>query len=157
MKINKKTIYICILSILFAFNLTEIYKVDYLNIRNLISFIFLFFIPGFIILRIITNIKQYISKLNFWEYLIYSVGLSIFFLIFIGFFINLISPFAKIMNPLSQFPLLVGINTLFLIITSVAYKKEKNLFFHYKNNLNILKSSLPLLYKRREENNFVLS
>ena len=66
-------------------------------IRELLSFIYLLFIPGILILRIIK-----LHKLGTIRTVLYSCGLSISSIMFIGFFMNLIYPFLGIKNPISE-------------------------------------------------------
>jgi uncharacterized membrane protein len=90
-------------------------------ISQLICFVYLTFIPGFLILRIfkihqIGNVKS----------ILYAVGLSIISIMFVGFTINLILPLSGIDKPISILPLL-GVLTLYIIILSVlSYIRDKD-------------------------------
>ncbi|OYT53597.1 MAG: hypothetical protein B6U72_05205, partial [Candidatus Altiarchaeales archaeon ex4484_2] len=57
-------------------------------IRQFIGFIYLAFIPGIILLRILR-----LHKLGNIETIVYAVGLSLATLMFTGFFMNMIYPF----------------------------------------------------------------
>lgn len=74
-------------------------------IRQIVSIIYLTFIPGILILRLLR-----LYDLNPIEYLLYSIGLSISFLMFSGLLINTLYPFIGVTNPLS------GLNIIFSIL-----------------------------------------
>ena len=65
--------------------------------RAIISCVFLILIPGLLIMLMLK-----IRKIGIWEYLIYTIGLSIAFLIFGGLFVNLVLPSVGIDEPLSR-------------------------------------------------------
>ncbi|MDP3065857.1 MAG: DUF2206 domain-containing protein, partial [Methanobacteriaceae archaeon] len=90
-------------------------------IRQLISFIYLIFIPGIIILRILK-----LHKLGNIETLLYTVGLSLATLMFTGFFINMIYPFFGISGPISTTPLIVTISAVVLILCVLCYIRDKD-------------------------------
>jgi uncharacterized membrane protein len=96
-------------------------SIDIPIISQLICFVYLTFIPGFLILRIfkihqIGNVKS----------ILYAVGLSIISIMFVGFTINLILPLSGIDKPISILPLL-GVLTLYIIILSVlSYIRDKD-------------------------------
>ena len=90
-------------------------------IRQLIGFIYLTFIPGIIILRILK-----LHKLGSIETLLYTVGLSIAFLMFTGLLMNTIYPFFGISGPISLVPLIITISILILILCILSYVRDKN-------------------------------
>lgn len=90
-------------------------------LREIVSVIYLLFVPGVLILRIMK-----MHKLGSVETILYSVGLSIASLMFIGFIINLFYPFLKISNPISIVPLIITM-TLFVVFLSIlSYLSDKN-------------------------------
>lgn len=90
-------------------------------LREIISVIYLLFVPGVLILRIMK-----MHKLGSVETILYSVGLSIASVMFIGFILNLIYPFLKISNPISIVPLIITM-TLFVVFLSIlSYLSDKN-------------------------------
>jgi uncharacterized membrane protein len=95
--------------------------------RIIISCIFLMLIPGLLIMLMLK-----IRKISIWEYLIYTIGLSIAFLMFGGLFINLVLPFVGITMPLSLEPLFVGIDIFLIIFWIIAYKQNKEISFKIK-------------------------
>lgn len=97
---------------------------DYINIhipiiRELIAFIYLTFIPGFLILKILK-----LHKLGNTKTVVYSIGLSITSVMFLGFLINLIYPVIGIPNPISLNSLIVSLGILIFILGIFAYLKD---------------------------------
>ena len=90
-------------------------------IREFISFIYLFFIPGIIILRVLR-----LHKLGNIETLLYSVGLSIATLMFTGLFMNTVYPLFGISDPISTTPLIITISAVVLILCIVSYVRDKD-------------------------------
>lgn len=90
-------------------------------LRPLITFIYLIFIPGIIILRCLK-----LHNLGNIETLLYAVGLSITTLMFIGFFINTVYPFFNISKPFSLFPLIITISIVEFILIILCYKIDQN-------------------------------
>jgi uncharacterized membrane protein len=100
---------------------------DYVNIhipilRELTTFIYLFFIPGLIILRILR-----IHKTDGIETLLYSVGLSIASVFLVGLIVNSVSPLLKI-NPFSIITLVSAMTIYVVILTTISYLMDKD--FH---------------------------
>ena len=85
-----------------------------------IGFICLTFLPGMIILRTLR-----LHNLSTIETLLYSVGLSIAFLMFIGLFINWLYPLIGISKPLSSLPLIATISIAMLIMCALSYKRDR--------------------------------
>jgi uncharacterized membrane protein len=89
--------------------------------RQLIGFIYLTFVPGILILRIIR-----LHKLGNIETLLYTVGLSIATLMFTGLFMNTVYPFFGISGPISITPLILTISILVLILCILSYVRDKD-------------------------------
>lgn len=85
-------------------------------LRQLIGIIYLLFVPGALILRILG-----LNKLDNIESLLYTTGLSISFLMFLGFFINQVSIFIGILKPISILFLMTTINLIILILSIACY------------------------------------
>lgn len=87
----------------------DIFGVHIPLLRQLIGFIYLTFIPGIIIIRIlkfdVTNLEMFL----------YTAGLSIASIMFIGFFMNLFYPSIGINNPLSLEYFMVTMSILVLV------------------------------------------
>lgn len=90
-------------------------------IRQIISFIYLTFIPGVLILRILR-----VHKLNIIENILYSVGLSIAFLMLTGLFMNAIYPYFGISKPISLFSLIITLTIATTVLCILAYKRDKD-------------------------------
>lgn len=90
-------------------------------LRPLAGFIYLTFIPGYLILRILK-----INELNSVESLLYAIGLSISTLMFSAFLLNLLLPNLSYLKPISFVPLFFTISVIIiiLIITSIIQKTD---------------------------------
>ncbi len=88
-------------------------------LRQIIAFCFLTFVPGFAILE---NLK--FRGLSVTDIFLFSVGLSIFFIMFIGLLSNAIFPFFGVNNPLSTLPVAFTIGFSTLVLFGVAYRRE---------------------------------
>jgi uncharacterized membrane protein len=89
--------------------------------RQIVGFVFLTFIPGYTILRILD-----IHDANSSETVVYSVGLSVATLMFIGFFINLIGPLFGNFRPISTSFVLVWLNVVVLSLLGLAYLRDRD-------------------------------
>ena len=92
-------------------------------LRQFICFIYLTFIPGILILRILK-----LHKLGNIETLLYTVGLSIATLMFTGLFMNTVYPIFGISGPISLVPLVITISVVVLILCVLSYIRDKD--FH---------------------------
>jgi len=119
----------------------------FLNIpiaRQVIGFLYLTIVPGVILLSMLR-----IHNLDLIESVLLSIGLSISFLISIGFLTNELGPLIGIPKPLSLVPLMIIINSAVLIMCFLSCILNKEAF----NNIKSLKMSylitpfvfLPLL------------
>ena len=90
-------------------------------IRQFVGFIYLTFVPGILILRILK-----LHKLGNIETLLYTVGLSIATLMFTGLFMNALYPFFGISGPISIVPLIITISVLVLILCIISYARDKD-------------------------------
>jgi uncharacterized membrane protein len=87
--------------------------------RQIIGFVCISFIPGFLILQILRlNFKSGANTVLF------SVGLSIAFLMFVGLFVNELYPLVGISKPLSTLPLFVSISTILFAMSFISYRKR---------------------------------
>lgn len=113
-----------VLSVLLALQVATLISVG-LNVffaRQILSFVFLVFVPGFLIFRFFKADQT--SRL---ETLVFSVGLSLTFLMFAGLLLNAVLPALGYLNPLSTENILVFINviTLTLTITLLIHPKKE--------------------------------
>lgn len=89
--------------------------------RQVIGFIYLSFVPGVILLRVLR-----IHKINAIETILLSAGLSTAFLMFVGLFVNELYPLAGILNPLLPQPLLTTIISITLVFSALAYITDRS-------------------------------
>jgi uncharacterized membrane protein len=89
-------------------------------LRQIIGFAFLTFVPGVLILRILK-----LHNLGIIESLVYSVGLSLAFVMLSGAFINFVFPFMGISKPISLIPLAATSAVFTLILMAVAYMRDR--------------------------------
>ncbi|MDP7416005.1 MAG: DUF2206 domain-containing protein [Dehalococcoidales bacterium] len=94
---------------------------DVPGLRQMVGFILLTFIPGVLILRILR-----IHDVGMIESLLYSVGLSLAFVIFCGVVANYTWPVFGVSRPISAFPIMVTLTIFTLILMSVAYQRDKS-------------------------------
>jgi len=90
-------------------------------IRQLVGIIYLFFIPGVIILRILK-----LHKLSNIETLLYSVGLSLATVMFVGVLIDTVYPLFGISAPISLTPLIITISAIILALCAICYVRDRN-------------------------------
>jgi uncharacterized membrane protein len=90
-------------------------------IRQFIGFIYLTFIPGIILLRILK-----LHKLSIIETLLYTVGFSIATLMFTGLFMNTLYPIFGISGPISIVPLVITISVVVLVLCILSYVRDKD-------------------------------
>lgn len=90
-------------------------------LRQLIGFIYLTFVPGILILRVLK-----LHKLGDIETILYTVGLSLATLMFTGFFMNLIYPFFGISGPISLVPLIITISVVVVVLCILCYLRDKD-------------------------------
>ncbi|MFX0132459.1 MAG: DUF2206 domain-containing protein [Candidatus Hodarchaeota archaeon] len=102
-------------------------------IRQSIVFLFIFFIPGFFMLKLFKIVVKDRLKI-----LLYSIGLSISFLMMLGLIINEMYPIFGILNPLSLKSLLITLSIIILIFILLIFSqnnKNINLIIYNVNNI----------------------
>ena len=145
MYITKNKIFFEILIFGLIVNLLVFFDIQYLYLRAIFSFIFITTIPGLLIMLMLK-----VRKIGFWEYFVYSIGLSITFLMFGGLFINWTLPLVGIDKPLSLVPLLVSFNIFLLIFWLIAFKRNKEISLEIKlpklSWLNKVFLAIPIIF-----------
>lgn len=124
--INKKKILIIIISLQLALVGLITINILGLNIpilRNIIATIYLTFIPGILILRIL-KLDNYLNDIV--EILIFSVGLSISSLTFLGIFFNFLYPLLGINKPFSELPLTIGMSVFVTLLAILCLFRDSN-------------------------------
>ncbi|MBT9151288.1 MAG: hypothetical protein DDT40_01476 [candidate division WS2 bacterium] len=101
-------------------------SLDFLDInipllRQSISFIYLSFVPGMLLLRVLK-----VHKSSAIETILYSAGLSLSFLMITGAMISLLFPLFGISKPISEIPLVITITIFVLCLCFVSYLRDKD-------------------------------
>jgi uncharacterized membrane protein len=120
--LSKEKLFLGLLFFLAIINTLVSFNLELFYIRATLTFLFLILVPGILII-----FAMKIHKLKFWEYLIYTIGLSISFVIFAGLIINWILPLLHITEkPLSIFPILICFNIFLIGFGIIAWKRNKD-------------------------------
>lgn len=117
---NRLTLAISLFSIIA--NLSVFCNLQVLYLRPILSSMYLFFIPGIII-----SLALKIRNIKFWEYLSYSLGFSLSFIMFWGLLSNWILPKFGVSQPLSLVPISYSLSSILLAIGIIAYLRNKDL------------------------------
>jgi uncharacterized membrane protein len=135
---NAKKFFLFILIFLISTDLAIFFNIPAL--RQILALAFLTIVPGLLILHILK-----LKKLRPIERIIFSVGLSIAFLMFIGLLSNALLPLIGISKPLSLLPLVITINISLLVLCALGYKINKDFTNPISLNLGDLLSP-PALF-----------
>jgi uncharacterized membrane protein len=107
--------------------------------RQITVFVYLSFIPGFVLLKILR-----LKETSVVDTILFSVGLSIAFLMFIGLLTNELYPIIGISQPLSTIPLTITLSLLTLILFFIGYRQDlSENFSSWGRNLIDSKAILP--------------
>jgi uncharacterized membrane protein len=90
-------------------------------LRQVVGFVFLAYIPGMLILRILK-----VHNIGMVESLLYSAALSIAFIYFTGLFDNFVLPLIGFTRPISLFPVTISLTVYSFILGVVAYLRDKD-------------------------------
>lgn len=121
------------LSLLVAFNgavILDCLNIDIPFLRQIFGFLFLTFIPGYTILKVLK-----IHKINEIEIILFAIGLSITYIMVFGLFVSIFYPIVGIKNPIRLKQLLVALNITYLLLLSLAYISDKSYYRNLKYNL----------------------
>jgi len=144
-KLTKNILFFGILFFCLVVNLLVFFDIQYLYLRAIFSFIFLTTVPGLLIILMLK-----IREIDFWEYLVYTIGLSIAFLMFGGLFVNWTLLLIGIDKPLLLVPLLMIFNTLLLAFWIIAYIRNKEILLEIKppklDRLNSFLFTIPIIF-----------
>jgi uncharacterized membrane protein len=109
-------------------------------LREIIVFIFLSFIPGFAILRLFK-----LKEISFLDTFLFSVALSIAFVMFMGLLVNELYLFLGFSQSLSTIPLTVAISAFTLIVFFIEYRSDLSETLKVKTSFEgELKNIFPL-------------
>lgn len=137
MNLTSKNLLLNIVIIQFILYVTVVFNIPIA--RQVIGFLYLTFIPGIILLRVLQ-----LDELEITELIIFSAGLSIAFLMFTGLLINELGSLIGILKPLSLFPLMIILNGFVLVLSFSICLKDKNLSIIHAENIHIAISDLLL-------------
>ena len=91
-------------------------------LRQLIGFIYLTFVPGTIVIRILK-----IHNIDKTKFVLYSAGISITFIMFAGALINTLLPALKISQPLTTLPIMATLTFFVITLCVIAYIRDREL------------------------------
>ena len=103
----------------------------YYVLKQIILFIYLTFIPGFLGIGIL----KLHNKFNVNEIIIYSIGLSNSILMLIGAIANYVYPLLGILKPISKLPLVITINILNTMLLIIYYINNKSFIKNIERSL----------------------
>lgn len=108
-------------------------------LRQLIGFIYLAFIPGIIILRILRlhNLGNIVT-------IFYGLGLSLGALMFLGLFMNLIYPLFGFSKPISSIPLIFTLVIFIILLCTISYIRDRDFNNPSKIDIESILSPLTL-------------
>jgi len=90
-------------------------------VRPLIGFIYLSFVPGYLLLRILK-----LHNLSSIESFSYAIGLSLFMDMFIGFLMNMFYPILDITNkPIAEIPIVLTMAGVVFLLCILSYFRDK--------------------------------
>lgn len=92
-------------------------------IRQIIGFIYLTIFPGYVLLKLLNK-----DKIDPFNIIAFSIGLSLFLLMFIGYAINLLLPILFIQNPISLKNLVIAYSLVIFSLTIFLVNEYSN--FH---------------------------
>jgi uncharacterized membrane protein len=90
-------------------------------LRHVLGFLFLTIVPGSLILRILKT-----HNICTAESLVYSVGLSLAFVMFSGLLVNIAFLTFSITRPISLYPLILAFSLAILALGAIAYVRDKD-------------------------------
>jgi uncharacterized membrane protein len=109
-------------------------------LREIVVFVFLSFVPGFAILRLFK-----LKEISFLDTILFSVGLSIAFVMFLGLLVNELYLFLGLSQPLSTVPLTVAISAFTLTVFFIENRSNSSETLKVKTSFEgQLKNVLPL-------------
>lgn len=146
MIINAKNLFLNLAAFMLLVDVLVGLDINAFYIRAVLAFLFITIVPGLLVMLIMR-----IREFGFWEYLVYTVGLSISFIMFAGLAVNWILPWLNITDkPLSLWPILLSFNLFLLIMMNVAYRRNKDLHyvaeFPQLDTINNIFFIIPMLF-----------
>ncbi len=122
--LSRKNLFIGLFLFLLVVNILVGFDLNFIYLRQILGFLFLILVPGVLIMLCFR------ISVNFWEYLVYTIGLSVAFIMFAGLIVNWTLPLLNITDkPLSLYPILICFDIFLIILGIVAWKRNKG-FLH---------------------------
>jgi len=122
-KLTRNNLFIGLLLFTAIVDILVHFNLNFLYIRQILGFLFLVLVPGLLIMLCFK-----IRSIGFWEYLVYTVGLSVAFIMFAGLAVNWTLPLLNITDqPLSLYPILVCFNIFLIALGITAWYRNKDL------------------------------
>lgn len=113
-------------------------------LQSALGFVFIAFIPGLLILKILN-----VSKIGFVRFVVYSVGLSLSYTLFIGLIISLLLPLIGVIHPISEANVVLSLSVGYIILILIDYlwQHQLTVYINISDNKNVYIYSLliPLL------------
>ena len=127
----------------FAFQAIVCFSIilDIAFVRQVLGFIFFVFIPGFLLLRVFRIERPHLT-----ETVVLSVGLSLAFLMLIGFIMNTLSLLSILTAPLATVPIFIIINIIVVCLNLIIYFSIKDYAGLGLPNLGNFWRYLPILF-----------
>ena len=107
----------------FAFQAIVCFSVilDIVFVRQVLGFIFLAFIPGFLLLRVFRIERPHLT-----ENIVLSVGLSLALLMMIGFVMNALGTLSVLSTPLATLPVFIAINVIVACLSIIIFFRNSD-------------------------------
>jgi uncharacterized membrane protein len=122
-ELTRTKIFIALVAFFLIVNALVVFDIELVYLRQIFGFLFLALIPGLLIMLCFK-----IREVKFWEYLVYTVGLSIAFIMFGGLAVNWTLPALGITDrPLSLYPILISFDIFLIALGVVAWKRNADL------------------------------
>ena len=135
---RRKTIDFLLITIITQLTIYAAVFFDIPVARQVLGFVYFTFLPGFLILKLLK-----LNDLDRLETILFSVGLSIAFLMIAGLLVNEFSLLFGVSQPLSLVPLMIVLNSLILVSGVLVYLKSERV--EIWNSEPIKKSPFVLL------------
>ncbi len=144
-KLTRKNLFIGLSLFLLIVNLFVGFDLNFLYLRQILGFLFLIAVPGLLIML------SFKVRVKFWEYLVYTIGLSVAFIMFAGLAVNWTLPLLNITDkPLSLYPILICFDIFLIALGIVAWKRNKGLVHEFTtpklDTLNRIFFIIPMLF-----------
>jgi len=121
--LGNKGFFLFILTFLVLTDLTVLLNIPIL--RPILGFLFFTIVPGLLVLHILK-----LDKLGLTERFVFSVGLSVSFLMFFGLLINAVYPLLGYTAPLSTNSVIISFSVIFVILAIIGYIQNKDFSFN---------------------------